>query len=44
MISIPTSDDLNPVQLSGVPVSEISDPNAYEAWIDYRMVAEELVG
>jgi chromosome partitioning protein len=30
--------------LGGVPVSKVSDPNACEAWIDYRMVAEELVG
>jgi len=30
--------------LGGVPVSKVSDANAYEAWIDYRMVAEELVG
>lgn len=30
--------------LGGVPVSKVSDPNAYEAWIDYRMVTEELVG
>lgn len=29
--------------LGGVPVSKVSDPNAYEGWIDYRMVAEELV-
>ncbi|MCC7530003.1 MAG: ParA family protein [Candidatus Melainabacteria bacterium] len=29
--------------LGGVPVSKVSDPNAYEAWIDYRMVAEELI-
>jgi chromosome partitioning protein len=29
--------------LGGIPVSKVSDPNAYEAWIDYRMVAEELV-
>lgn len=29
--------------LNGVPVSKVSDPNAYEAWIDYRMVAKELV-
>jgi chromosome partitioning protein len=30
--------------LGGVPVSKVNDANAYEAWIDYRMVAEELVG
>lgn len=30
--------------LGGVPVSKVSDPNAYEGWIDYRLVAEELVG
>ncbi len=30
--------------LNGVPVFKVSDPNAYEAWIDYRMVSEELVG
>jgi chromosome partitioning protein len=30
--------------LSGIPVSQVSDPNAYEAWIDYRLAAEELVG
>lgn len=30
--------------LTGVPVVQVSDPNAYEAWIDYRMVAEELIG